>query len=398
MASIDTLLQQILTAVYGEDVRGSIHDAIAAMNEESSEAISVSKTAQDSAKNSADAAAKSATDAADAVADLDNKHTSAVDAVIAAKTDALSAISVDRKSAEDAITADLSAAQMAIANDKLDALTAISNEKTSSVDVVIAEKNTSLGEIDDKTAASVNALTNISNSTEAFKTLAQSYAEGGTGTRDGEDTANAKYYMEQAQKIASGGITVDSFLNPTSVNPVQNKVITASLDKMSSYVDTQLDYKADKTALPSTATTDAEGLVKFDGTTIIQNGDGQLSVPIDSEMLDESSKPVENKVAKKYVDDFKEAIAESEFLAQYELANESTTIAKDSDDNSVITETKSNGVATTNFAKTDDTTTITTKVVPTAGDYNYTQTTTITKSEDGTTSITSSYTKEAKAA
>ena len=387
MANIDTLLQQILTAVYGEDVRGSIHDAIAAMNEESSEAISVSKTAQDSAKNSADAAAKSATDAADAV-----------DAVTAAKTDALSAISVDRKSAEDAITADLSAAQMAIANDKSDALTAISNEKTSSVDVVIAEKNTSLGEIDDKTAASVNALTNISNSTEAFKTLAQSYAEGGTGTRDGEDTANAKYYMEQAQKIASGGNTVDSSLNPTSVNPVQNKVITASLNKMSSYVDTQLDYKADKTALPSTATTDAEGLVKFDGTTIIQNGDGQLSVPIDSEMLDESSKPVKNKVAKKYVDDFKEAIAESEFLAQYELANESTTIAKDSDDNSVITETKSNGIATTNFAKTDDTTTITTKVVPTAGDYNYTQTTTITKSEDGTTSITSSYTKETKAA
>ena len=364
MANIDTLLQKILSAVYGEDVRGSIHDAIAAMNEESSEAISVSKIAQDSAKNSADAAAKSATDAADAV-----------DAVTAAKTDALSAISVDRKSAEDAITADLSAAQMAIANDKSDALTAISNEKTSSVDVVIAEKNTSLGEIDDKTAASVNALTNISNSTEAFKTLAQSYAEGGTGTRDGEDTANAKYYMEQAQKIA-----------------------TASLNNMSSYVDTQLDYKADKTALPSTATTDAEGLVKFDGTTIIQNGDGQLSVPIDSEMLDESSKPVENKVAKKYVDDFKEAIAESEFLAQYELANESTTIAKDSDDNSVITETKSNGIATTNFAKTDDTTTITTKVVPTAGDYNYTQTTTITKSEDGTTSITSSYTKETKAA
>ena len=34
--------------------------------------------------------------------------------------------------------------------------------------------------------------------------LAQSYAEGGTGTREGEDADNAKYYMEQA-KAASGG-------------------------------------------------------------------------------------------------------------------------------------------------------------------------------------------------
>nr|DAG76595.1 MAG TPA: hypothetical protein [Caudoviricetes sp.] len=34
--------------------------------------------------------------------------------------------------------------------------------------------------------------------------LAQSYAKGGTGTREGEDADNAKYYMEQA-KAASGG-------------------------------------------------------------------------------------------------------------------------------------------------------------------------------------------------
>ena len=30
-------------------------------------------------------------------------------------------------------------------------------------------------------------------------TLAESYAKGGTGTREGEDTDNAKYYMEQAK-------------------------------------------------------------------------------------------------------------------------------------------------------------------------------------------------------
>lgn len=34
--------------------------------------------------------------------------------------------------------------------------------------------------------------------------LAQSYAKGGTGTREGEDVDNAKYYMEQAELIAGG--------------------------------------------------------------------------------------------------------------------------------------------------------------------------------------------------
>lgn len=39
-------------------------------------------------------------------------------------------------------------------------------------------------------------------------TLAESYAHGGTGKRQGEDTDNAKYYMEQARRIAEG-VTAD---------------------------------------------------------------------------------------------------------------------------------------------------------------------------------------------
>ena len=38
---------------------------------------------------------------------------------------------------------------------------------------------------------------------ENSQILAQSYAKGGTGTRTGEDTDNAKYYMEQAQAAAA---------------------------------------------------------------------------------------------------------------------------------------------------------------------------------------------------
>ena len=60
-----------------------------------------------------------------------------------------------------------------------------------------------------------------------YSIVSRSYAEGGTGTRDGEDTANARYYMEQAQKAASGA--GDDALSTTSKNWVQNKVVTAAL-------------------------------------------------------------------------------------------------------------------------------------------------------------------------
>lgn len=45
-----------MAAVYGEEVRGSIHDALAAMNTESSNAMQFAATAKDSAKASADTA------------------------------------------------------------------------------------------------------------------------------------------------------------------------------------------------------------------------------------------------------------------------------------------------------------------------------------------------------
>lgn len=62
MANISTYLQKILEAVYGEEVRGSIHDALAAMNVESSDALRFAATAKDSAAASAlDAKASAAT-------------------------------------------------------------------------------------------------------------------------------------------------------------------------------------------------------------------------------------------------------------------------------------------------------------------------------------------------
>jgi hypothetical protein len=75
-------------------------------------------------------------------------------------------------------------------------------------------------------------------SANAKSVLAKSYAIGGTGTREGEDTDNAKYYMEQA-KQQTGGI-------PTKVSELENDAgyIKKDVDNLTNYYDkTTTDQK-----------------------------------------------------------------------------------------------------------------------------------------------------------
>lgn len=68
-------------------------------------------------------------------------------------------------------------------------------------------------------------------SANAKSLLAESYAIGGTGTREGEDTDNAKYYMEQA-KQQTGGI-------PTKVSELENDAgyIKKDVNNLVNYYD-----------------------------------------------------------------------------------------------------------------------------------------------------------------
>lgn len=181
-------------------------------------------------------------------------------------------------------------------------------------------------------AASAQAAAQSATNSELDSKMSQSYAVGKSGIRDGEDTDNSKYYSEQAKKYAdeaqqiAGGnfipnsekgvangvavlnanlavekavadedgnniqetyakkteiakaIEVDSELSETSMNPVQNKVITQALQQKAGTNDiaalnrniTQLqDSKADKTEVPK--------LVKVDNKTVFLSEDGVLS-------------------------------------------------------------------------------------------------------------------------
>ena len=181
-------------------------------------------------------------------------------------------------------------------------------------------------------AASAQAAAQSATNAELDAKLSQSYSVGKSGIRDGEDTDNSKYYSEQAKKYAdeaqeiAGGnfipnsekgvangvavlnanlavekavadeagnniqdtyakkteiseaIEVDSELSTTSMNPVQNKVITQALQQKAGTNDiatlnrtvTELqENKADKTEVPK--------LVKVDNKTVFLSEDGVLS-------------------------------------------------------------------------------------------------------------------------
>lgn len=104
-------------------------------------------------------------------------------------------------------------------------------------------------------------------------------------------------------------ITVDSALSDSSTNPVQNKVIKAELDKKigtvpSAGADVVGGVKAD-----NATAADTQPVRKgTDGKLYTAPASGGTTITVDSEMSDTSTNPVQNKVAKAYMDKFKAII------------------------------------------------------------------------------------------
>ncbi|MDY5819626.1 MAG: hypothetical protein SPK26_16565 [Treponema sp.] len=158
-----------------------------------------------------------------------------------------------------------------------------------------------LGEIRTQVARAESSATSADASEKnaaSSSSLAKSYAVGGTGTRDGEDTDNAKYYMEQAKAVSSvdiattekagivkpdgttitadedgtlhgvAKITVDTALSSTSTNPVQNKVVTSNLTDIRKETTVNLLNPTLRTTTQDgvTCTNNGDGTYTFNGT------------------------------------------------------------------------------------------------------------------------------------
>lgn len=104
-------------------------------------------------------------------------------------------------------------------------------------------------------------------------------------------------------------ITVDSALSDSSTNPVQNKVIKAELDKKietvpSAGADVVGGVKAD-----DATAADTQPVRKgTDGKLYTAPSSGGTTITVDSEVSDTSTNPVQNKVAKAYMDKFKATV------------------------------------------------------------------------------------------
>lgn len=207
MSNISQYLANILAARYGKDVRQSIHDAI-------KEVDRVADTAQDSATASAKVAAESEKKAAESA---ENASTSAGAAAESAENAAESAesaagsVAAVEESARDAAESEKNAQTSAEAaaesakNAAVSAASATGNAEATAE----SERNATVSAESAKVSASVAAESEKKAAVSAENasgsaTAAESYACGGTGTRDNETVDNAKYYKEQAERVAEG--------------------------------------------------------------------------------------------------------------------------------------------------------------------------------------------------
>ncbi len=106
--------------------------------------------------------------------------------------------------------------------------------------------------------------------------VAKSYAVGGTGTRDGEDTDNAKYYAEQAKNASDVGALseiVRNHISDETMHMTESEHVVVS--KLGESTEGSLTYNGSEIK-PSVATTESTGIVKPDGVTITVDADGTI--------------------------------------------------------------------------------------------------------------------------
>ena len=145
-------------------------------------AKTAAQTAETNAKASETAAASSKTAAATSASKAENAQSAAEDAQTAAETAASTATSA-KTAAETAKTGSVSA-----------------QSKAQSAQV---KAEGAAADAEESAAAAAQSATQVA----ANSKTAESWAVGGTGTREGEDSNNAKYWCENAQAIAGGGVT-----------------------------------------------------------------------------------------------------------------------------------------------------------------------------------------------
>ena len=147
-----------------------------------------------------------------------------------------------------------------------------------------------------KAQASQSAAAQSASAASGSATMAESYTHGGTGSRDGEDTDNAKYYMEQAKAVSA--IDIATTEKAGIVKP-DGTTITADEDgtlHSQSKVDEMTGATADTDGTSGTVPAPKTGEENN-----ILSGDGTWKSPLDNSIIsakiEELTKAIEDATA-----------------------------------------------------------------------------------------------------
>ena len=199
MSKIQGYLQNIMQAVYGKDVRQSIHDAIEMIDSVADTASAkMAETMAENAGKYADEAQTCVVAAAASEANAKVSETAVKASENAAKTSADNAAASETVVAESKDAAAASEANAKTSEEAAGRSAEVATEKAAAADQS-ADTAAEKAEIATEKAAEI---VGKAEAVAASATKAESYAVGGTGSREGEDTDNAAYYYRQAKSIS----------------------------------------------------------------------------------------------------------------------------------------------------------------------------------------------------
>lgn len=192
MADISSFLSKILEAIYGEEVRGSIHDALSAMNVESNAAMNYAATAQDSAKASAEAAKLSEDNAKDS-------ETKAAGSELNTKASELEA----KAAAENAKTSETNA-KASETNAKASELNAAASEVTALQKAAEAEASKNAAALSEANALAAEERTKeVREDVEVLGAQATADKNAAEAAKEGAEAAKAAAKLSETNSAAS---------------------------------------------------------------------------------------------------------------------------------------------------------------------------------------------------
>ena len=275
---------------YRDEAKNAVEEAkkvVAGVSEIKDKAETAAKNASASetnAKASADSSAKSANNAKDFADNASSSATKAAQSETNAKT------SEENASAK-AVEASSSATKAA--QSETNAKTSEENALNSANEAARLEQSVINHE---------NAVSQLANDAEASAKKSESWAVGGTSTRDGEDANNSKWYAEQAKNYAkeAEAIAGGNFI-PTSDKGIAGGV--AELDENLAVAKAVGDEDGNNIKNTYAKKDEIPDAVKVDGKTITKDENGVLhsttNIEIDSVLNNESENPIMNKVVAK---------------------------------------------------------------------------------------------------